>query len=74
MFEYDQKIVDSLLRGNDDFKRLHDKYTALKSRVKEANEGNIGVDDLSLEELKKEKLNLKDCMSVMIEDFKHSRP
>jgi uncharacterized protein len=71
MFEHDQEIVNSLLSENNDFKRLYQKHSILKNTVKEANEGNINVDDLSLEGLKKEKLILKDRMSVIIENYRH---
>ena len=72
MFEHDQEVVNSLLSGDNNFRRLYDKHAVLKSKVREANEGSIGVDEFSLEELKKEKLNLKDRMSEIIEDYKHS--
>lgn len=73
MFEHDQEIVNSLLCENNDFKRLYEKHGALKNTVNEANKGNIDVDGLSLEELKKEKLYLKDRMAAMIEDYKHAQ-
>lgn len=71
MFENDREIVNALLNNNKDFKRLYDKHSVLKSTVKEANEGNVSMDQFSLEELKKEKLELKDQMSFMIENHKH---
>jgi len=72
MFEHDQEIVNSLLNKNDNFKRLYEKHSVIKSTVKKANEGNGGIDQLSLEELKKEKLDLKDRMSLMIENYRHT--
>ena len=72
MFEYDQKIVNSLLNENNDFKRLFEKHNILKSTIKEANEKNIKVNRFSLEGLKKEKLILKDKMSTMIEIYKQN--
>lgn len=72
MFEHDQEIVNSLLNDNKDFKRLYEKHDVLKNTVKEANEKNINVDQISLEGLKKEKLILKDRMATIIEDYKHS--
>ena len=72
MFEHDQEIVNSLLNENNDFKRLYEKHNILKSTVREANEGNISIDHFSLEGLKKEKLNLKDRMSAMIENRRHN--
>lgn len=73
MFEYDQEIVNSLLNRNNEFKRLYDKHNILKNTVREANEGNAGIDQLSIEELKKAKLNLKDRMTLMIENYRHSQ-
>ena len=70
MFEYDKHIVDSLLSENNDFKRLYDKYDVIKQRVTEANAGTIPIDDFSLEKMKKEKLQLKDRMAHMIEDYR----
>ena len=72
MFEHDQEIVNSLLNENEDFKRLYEKHSTLKHTVKEANERHIDVDQFSLEGMKKEKLQLKDRMAVMIENYKHS--
>ena len=70
MFEHDQEVVHSLLNESKNFRRLYDKHSLLKRAVREANEGH--GDGLSLEELKKRKLDLKDQMSVMIEDYKHN--
>jgi uncharacterized protein len=72
MFEYDKKIVNSLLNKNTSFKRLYDKHSELKNTVNEANAGNVGIDQLSLETLKKTKLNLKDRMALIIENYRHS--
>ncbi len=72
MFESDQEIVNSLLNKNNNFKRLYEKHSVIKNAVKEANEGHVGIDQLSLEELKKEKLNLKDRMSSIIKDYRDS--
>ena len=72
MFEYDQDIVNFLLNESNDFRRLYNKHDDLKRTVQEANEGHISVDEISLEGLKKEKLYIKDCMSLMIEDYRRS--
>lgn len=70
MFENDQEIVNALLNNNKDFKRLYDKHSVIKKTVQEANEGNISMEHSSLEELKKEKLDLKDRMSFIILNHK----
>ncbi|HEY7841099.1 MAG TPA: DUF465 domain-containing protein [Gammaproteobacteria bacterium] len=72
MFEYDQQIVDALLTQNADFKRLYDKHVELKQRVTEANAGTEPVDDYALENMKKEKLMLKDRMAAMILDYRRA--
>lgn len=71
MFENDQEIVNALINNNKGFKRLYDKHSVLKHTVKQANEGNINMDQFSLEELKKAKLYLKDKMSFIIQSHKH---
>ena len=72
MFEQDQEIVESLLDKDRNFRRLYNKHCQLKSKVKEANEGFVGISDFDLEVLKKEKLLLKDSMSIIIEDYLHT--
>jgi len=73
MFEQDQEIVESLLDEDRNFRKLYNKHCQLKSKVKEANEGFVGISDFDLEVLKKEKLLIKDRMAVIIEDYRHTR-
>ncbi len=72
MFEFDQEIVDFLLSENKDFKRLFEKHGELKQRVKAANSGTAPIDDFTLENMKKEKLLLKDRMAHMIENYRRT--
>ena len=72
MFEYDQEIVDSLLTEDDDFKRLYEKHGVLKQQVREANLGTEPMDDTALENLKKEKLHLKDLMAAKIQNYRQA--
>ena len=72
MFEYDEEIVQSLLSGNSDFRRLYEKHGELKERVREAHIGTSPLDDVTLENMKKEKLRLKDQMAAMIEDYRRT--
>ena len=72
MFEQDQEIVESLLDEDRNFRKLYNKHCQLKSKVKEANEGFVGISDFDLEVLKKEKLLIKDRMAVIIEDYRHT--
>ena len=70
MFEYDNEIVESLLSENKDFERLYAKHGKLKQRVEQANSGVEPIDDLSLEQLKKEKLMVKDRLAILINDYR----
>jgi len=72
MFEQDQEIVESLLDKDRNFRKLYNKHCQLKSKVKEANEGFVGISDYDLDILKKEKLLIKDRMAVIIEDYRHT--
>ena len=72
MFEHDQEIVDSLLSEDEDFKRLYEKHGKLKQQVREANIGTEPLDDFALENLKKEKLLIKDRMAAMIATYRQA--
>ena len=72
MFEYDQNIVDSLLNSDQNFSRLHLKHTDLKQQIDQAHDGKNPIDELSLEQLKKEKLYVKDQMAEMIRDYQRA--
>lgn len=71
MFEAEQKVVESLLVSDMSFKRLYDKYEHLKTDVDDANNGKTIVDDITLNEMKKTKLLLKDQMAKIIERQHH---
>lgn len=72
MFEHDQEIVNSLLSEDQDFKRLYEKHGKLKQKVREANIGAEPMDDFTLENLKKEKLLLKDRMAAIIASYRQA--
>ena len=72
MFEHEEEIVKNLLEENPDFKRIYDKVCEIKGKVKDANLREHPMDDYSLENLKKEKLYLKDQMAGMINDYRRA--
>lgn len=72
MFEHDQEIVDSLLKEDEDFKRMYEKHGKLKQKVRDANLGTDPMDDFALEDLKKEKLQLKDRMAAIIASYREA--
>ena len=69
MFENQQNTIDALILNSEQFRRLYDKHAVLKTQVNQALEGDVAIEDLSLEQLKKQKLNLKDQMAVLIKDY-----
>ena len=70
MFEYDQEIVEILLKDNAQFQTLHRKHNELKTKVRDAEAGVLPLDDFSLGTMKKEKLLAKDKMAAMIEQYR----
>ena len=72
MFEYDQKIVDSLLESNEEFRALYKEHNELKENVHKAEIGTRPVDDLTLSSMKKAKLLTKDRMAEMIRDYRQT--
>ena len=67
MFEHHQNEVDNLLNQNIEFRRLYNKHQDLHKRVHEAEIGTAPLDDLTLMQLKKEKLWAKDRLSHIME-------
>lgn len=72
MFEHEQEIVEALLHENEEFARMYKKHNHLKNQVHEANIGTFAVDDFTLEDMKKQKLRLKDQMAAIIQDYRRA--
>jgi len=70
MFEYDQEIVEILLKDNEQFQTLYKEHDELKTKVRDAEAGVLPLDDFSLGTMKKEKLLAKDKMAAMIEQYR----
>jgi uncharacterized protein YdcH (DUF465 family) len=70
MFEFDEEIVEALLKESVDFKRLYDKHIDLNRDVDSANNGDTPIEDMELEGMKKEKLFLKDQMAQIIDNYR----
>jgi len=70
MFEFDEEVVEALLKESVDFKRLYDKHVDLNRDVDSANNGDKPIEDMELEGMKKEKLYLKDQMAQIIENYR----
>ena len=67
--EYRDKITE-LKQNNRHFARIFEKHNKLDQDVKDAEHGRVGMSDMSIETMKKEKLLLKDEMLKMILELK----
>ena len=67
MFEYDQQTVSKLLAESDEFRKLYEEHRELDQKVDEADSGVLPLDDITLHRLKKEKLQIRDRLAILIE-------
>jgi len=63
--EYRDEITE-LKQDNRHFSRIFEKHNKLDQDVKDAEYGRVGMSDMAIETMKKEKLLLKDEMLKMI--------
>jgi hypothetical protein len=67
--EYRNEITE-LKQNNTHFARIFEKHNKLDQDVQDAEHGRVGMSDIEIEKMKKEKLLLKDEMLKMILDHK----
>ncbi|MDX1461213.1 MAG: YdcH family protein [Xanthomonadales bacterium] len=67
MFEHRQNLMEKLLKENEDFRRLFNRHQELDKRVTEAELGTKPMEDLALNQLKKEKLYAKDRLAQLMD-------
>lgn len=67
MFENQQDQVQVLLKDNEEFRRLYNRHQQLEKRVLAAETGTAPMEDLALNELKREKLRAKDQLVRIME-------
>ncbi len=63
MFEHRQNQMEQLLKENDEFRRIYNHHQDLDKRVSAAELGTAPMEDLALNQLKKEKLFAKDQLA-----------
>ena len=71
MFEHRQNQMEHLLKSNDEFRRLYNHHQELDKRVTAAELGTAPMEDLALNQLKKEKLFAKDQLVRIMESTTH---
>ena len=68
MFSDQKNKLDQLMNDNEDFRRIYDRHQELDKRVTAAELGTAPMEDLALNQLKKEKLWIKDKLAVYMND------
>ena len=68
--EYRHEISE-LKQSNKHFNRIFNKHNELDDKIKDAEHGRIGMSDMEIETMKKQKLLLKDEMYKMILEYKN---
>ncbi len=70
--EYREEISE-LKQKNAHFAKIFEKHNELDQKAKDADEGRLHLSDVELEQIKKEKLLLKDEALHMILEYKKSQ-
>ena len=67
MFENHREQMEVLLKENEEFRRLYNHHQNLEKRVMAAENGTAPMEDLALNQLKREKLRTKDQLARLME-------
>ena len=68
--EQPQPGIDALIKANPEFKQLYQRHQVLDKKVMDAELGVLPIDDLTLGQMKREKLAAKDRL-VRLYDAQH---
>ena len=67
MFEHRQHVMDQLMKEDEDFRRIFNRHQELDKRVTAAELGTAPMEDLALNQLKKEKLWAEDRLAQIMD-------
>lgn len=67
MFENRQSLMEKMMKENEEFRRIFNRHQELDKRVTEAEMGTAPMEDLALNQLKKEKLWAKDKLAYLMD-------
>lgn len=68
MFESQQQQVEQLLESNAEFKTLYNEHKQLEKRVTAAENSTAPMSDEALNQLKREKLRIKDRLTRLMNE------
>ncbi len=72
LHEYRDEIT-ALKQSNAHFAKIFEKHNELDQKAKDADEGRLHLSDVELEQIKKEKLLLKDEALKLILEYKNAQ-
>jgi uncharacterized protein YdcH (DUF465 family) len=74
MFEgQPQAELDALFQANPEFRQLYHRHKELDKKVLDAELGVLPIDDVTLSQMKREKLAAKDRLTLMYDNLHHCR-
>jgi len=65
--------ISELKQSDAHFERIFEKHNKLDHEIKDAEHGRVGMSDIEIEKMKKEKLLLKDEMLKMILEYRKTK-
>lgn len=72
MFEEQPQLeIDALIKANPEFKQLYQRHRALDKKVMDAELGVLPIDDVTLHQMKREKLAAKDRLIQLYDKRSH---
>lgn len=69
--EQPQQEIEALIRSNPEFKQLYQRHRDLDKKVMDAELGVLPIDDVTLAQMKREKLAAKDRLVRMYDAGHH---
>lgn len=66
MFEHHRDQMEIMLKENEEFRKLYNHHQQLEKRVLAAETGTAPMEDLALNQLKREKLRAKDQLARLM--------
>jgi len=72
MFEQQSQLeIDALIKANPEFKQLYQRHRDLDKKVMDAELGVLPIDDVTLHQMKREKLAAKDRLTQLYDKHSH---
>lgn len=69
--EQPQQVIDALMRSNPEFRQLYQRHRDLDKKVMDAELGVLPIDDVTLSQMKREKLAAKDRLVRLYDADRH---